>query len=273
VLCQALGPKRVSDEAVLAVASTPLRLSPSPAEIADANDSDERRRGGISKEVSDRHRRGTHATLLPSGGAAPRTVGLDRWRDYASVWRVRKEKRALTSPPFSLSPRLGRELYHFHPLPPTPDARRRVPKRTSWMLRVRRRAIFLSSPLRFPPSAAIIGACVGAHDPPLAGRPIPHSRGTAYLGIASKRDPRQYADRGFQTSSPSGSSTPAASGNGESTREPKASRRDRRAALEELVRYPVRPTAHSSSGLGRRPLTAVARVRIPYAPSPGQAGL
>ena len=26
------------------------------------------------------------------------------------------------------------------------------------------------------------------------------------------------------------------------------------------------PTAHSSSGLGRRPLTAVARVRIPYAP-------
>ncbi len=35
------------------------------------------------------------------------------------------------------------------------------------------------------------------------------------------------------------------------------------------------PTAHSSSGLGRRPLTAVARVRIPYAPfmkSPAQAG-
>jgi hypothetical protein len=32
------------------------------------------------------------------------------------------------------------------------------------------------------------------------------------------------------------------------------------------IGYPVRGTAHSSSGLGRRPLTAVARVRIPYAP-------
>jgi hypothetical protein len=32
------------------------------------------------------------------------------------------------------------------------------------------------------------------------------------------------------------------------------------------VRYPVLRRAHSSSGLGRRPLTAVARVRIPYAP-------
>jgi hypothetical protein len=31
-------------------------------------------------------------------------------------------------------------------------------------------------------------------------------------------------------------------------------------------RYPVAGRAHSSSGLGRRPLTAVARVRIPYAP-------
>jgi hypothetical protein len=31
-------------------------------------------------------------------------------------------------------------------------------------------------------------------------------------------------------------------------------------------RYPVARRAHSSSGLGRRPLTAVARVRIPYAP-------
>ena len=36
------------------------------------------------------------------------------------------------------------------------------------------------------------------------------------------------------------------------------------------------PTAHSSSGLGHRPLTAAARVRIPYAPlseSPANAGL
>jgi hypothetical protein len=32
------------------------------------------------------------------------------------------------------------------------------------------------------------------------------------------------------------------------------------------IRYPFAPKAHSSSGLGRRPLTAVARVRIPYAP-------
>jgi hypothetical protein len=32
------------------------------------------------------------------------------------------------------------------------------------------------------------------------------------------------------------------------------------------IRYPVARRAHSSSGLGRRPLTAVARVRIPYAP-------
>ena len=42
------------------------------------------------------------------------------------------------------------------------------------------------------------------------------------------------------------------------------------------IGYPVARTAHSSSGLGRRPLTAVARVRIPYAPprkSPAQAGL
>ena len=40
----------------------------------------------------------------------------------------------------------------------------------------------------------------------------------------------------------------------------------RRPATGREDRLRCRGTAHSSSGLGRRPLTAVARVRIPYAP-------
>jgi hypothetical protein len=56
---------------------------------------------------------------------------------------------------------------------------------------------------------------------------------------------------------------------------PSDSRRRQRPAARPLslwwrprprIGYPVAGTAHSSSGLGRRPLTAVARVRIPYAP-------
>ncbi len=54
----------------------------------------------MSEEVHDRRRRGAHATLLPSGGAAPRTVGLGIYPDYANVRELRKEKRAAAGPPF-----------------------------------------------------------------------------------------------------------------------------------------------------------------------------
>jgi hypothetical protein len=94
----------------------------------------------------------------------------------------------------------------------------------------------------------MIGLRAGPHDPPLAGGRSP-IRGE--LTAAFPHVPGVAGQAKILRSC---------------LRRPKADGGRRARADRPVVRYPVLPPAHSSSGLGRRPLTAVARVRIPYAP-------